>query len=299
MPSHRVQSTDGVGLALHDLGGDGPPVLLCHPTGFHALVWAPLAEHLSARFHCWALDFRGHGDSDLPGPDALGWDRMADDVLATALYLAELAELTEPSATDRDDDPAGQEAPPLLGVGHSMGGAALVLAEQAHPGTVAALWCFEPIVFPPMEGSPPASPLAESARRRRRAFPDRDAAFAHYAAKPPLGGLDPAALRAYVDHGFRDAPDGTVELKCAPETEAGVFESGIDHGGFARLGEVRCPTTVAASGDGGPPAAVAPLVAQALPQGFPESFPELTHFGPMEDPSAVSAAITRAFGAFS
>ena len=294
MPSHRVPSTDGVSLALHDLGdggGDGssddsgrPAVLLCHPTGFHGLVWAPLAEHLSARFHCWALDFRGHGDSDLPAPDrpdALGWDRMADDVLAVARHLAEV-----------DDRP-------LLGVGHSMGGAALVLAEQAQPGTLGALWCYEPIVFPPMEGHLPGSPLAAAARRRRHTFPDRDAAFANYAAKAPLRGLDPAALRAYVDYGFRDRPDGTIELKCAPETEARVFESGTDHGGFERLGEVLCPTTVAASGDGGPPAQVASLVAQGLPQGSLLRFPDLTHFGPMEDPSAVSAAITRAFDAFS
>ena len=41
---HHVDSTDGVVLALHDLGVDGPPLLLCHATGFHGRVWAPLGR---------------------------------------------------------------------------------------------------------------------------------------------------------------------------------------------------------------------------------------------------------------
>ena len=61
-----VTSPDGVRLAVHDLGGDGPPLLLSHATGFHGHVFAPLAAALSARFHCWAIDYRGHGSSERP-----------------------------------------------------------------------------------------------------------------------------------------------------------------------------------------------------------------------------------------
>jgi pimeloyl-ACP methyl ester carboxylesterase len=283
--THHVPSTDGVTLALHDLGGDGPPLLFCHPTGFHGMVWAPVAQHLTSWAHCWTVDFRGHGDSTLPDSGNLGWGGMAEDVLAVTLYIN----------ASRPDD-----GRPLLAVGHSMGGAALVLAEQAKPATFTALWLYEPIVFPPMEGIRPANPLAASARRRRAVFPDKDAAYANYAAKPPLGGLAPEALHAYVDYGFRPTADGSgVELKCAPETEAEVFESGPHHSGFARLGEVACPTWVVASGDGAPPARMAGLVADALPQGRLEGFPQLTHFGPMEDPAAVADAITLCFVAFS
>ena len=35
-------------LAVHDWGGDGHPVLLAHPTGFHGLTWAPVAARLVA-----------------------------------------------------------------------------------------------------------------------------------------------------------------------------------------------------------------------------------------------------------
>ena len=44
--SHRLRRTDAPTLAVHAWGGDGPPTLLCHPTGFHGRVWAPVAERL-------------------------------------------------------------------------------------------------------------------------------------------------------------------------------------------------------------------------------------------------------------
>ena len=278
MPSiHQVPSSDGVTLALVDLGGDGSPLLFCHPTGFHGMIWAPLAVHLADVAHGWALDFRGHGDSTAPASMDFSWERMVDDVLAVVDHLG---------TSD------------VKAVGHSMGGAALLVAELRRPGTFAGLWLYEPIVFPRSEGVSKANPIAAAARRRRSWFPDSEAAYANFAAKPPLNALDPEALRAYVDHGLRARRttdgDDAVELKCTPEVEALVFENGANVGAFDRLSEVRIPVTVAASGDRGGPAQVAPLIADALPQGRFARFPHLTHFGPMEDPAGIAAAIRTA-----
>ncbi|HEX5366741.1 MAG TPA: alpha/beta hydrolase [Acidimicrobiales bacterium] len=269
-----LPSTDGVTVALHDLGGEGPPLLLCHPTGFLAMTWAPMAAALAGVAHCWALDFRGHGESTTPAPSRLCWSGMADDVLAAVGALGTI---------------------PVRAAGHSMGGAAVLLAEERQPGTFSGLWLFEPIVLPPPEGARGPNPLSEGARRRRRRFPDREAAYANFASKPPLQVLAPAALRAYVDHGLREAPDGDgVVLACAPETEAVVFENGMVHPTFTRLGEVRCPVVVAAGGDLAGPAAFAPVIADRLPHGRLERYPHLTHFGPMEDPPAMAAAVRAA-----
>ncbi|HAL25242.1 MAG TPA: alpha/beta hydrolase, partial [Chloroflexi bacterium] len=58
----RVGTQD---IAVHDWGGEGAPILLAHATGFHGLVWRPVAERLvAAGRHVWSFDFRGHGDSD-------------------------------------------------------------------------------------------------------------------------------------------------------------------------------------------------------------------------------------------
>jgi pimeloyl-ACP methyl ester carboxylesterase len=182
------------------------------------------------------------------------------------------------------------------GVGHSMGGTALLLAEQRRPGTFSALWLYEPIVAP-FSGPLPAgtqNPMADTARRRRPWFPDRDAAWDNFSSKPPLSGLVPAALAAYVEHGLRERPGGgAVELKCRPETEARVFEGGFGSGAFARLGEVACPVTVAIGGNGGP-AAWGAEIAAALPRGRLEEHADLTHFGPMQDPPAMAASVRAA-----
>ena len=279
-----VPSSDGVTLALIDFGGTGHPLLFCHPTGFHGMIWAPLAAHLADVAHGWALDFRGHGDSPPPASMDFGWQGMADDVLAVVDHIGVVDDGDD--ATDR-----------IGAVGHSMGGTALLLAELRRPGTFSGLWLYEPIMIPRVEGMGPRSnPMAHAARRRRPHFPDRDAAYANFAAKPPLNGLDPAALRAYVDHGLRPGSGGRggVELKCTPEVEARVFEGSVSHDAFDRLGDVQAPVTVAVGGDGGLPAQVGALVAEALPHGRLERYPELTHFGPLEDLPGIADAIRRA-----
>ena len=276
----HVASTDGVVLAVHELGGSGPRVLLAHATGFHGRVWAPLAAHLSDRARCVAPDFRGHGDSTVDPDHPFDWERFADDVLAVVDELA----------------PEG----PLLAAGHSKGGAALLLAEQRRPGTFAALYCFEPIVFPPdpMQARTGEGPgLATGALRRREVFADRDEAVANYASKPPLASLHPDALRAYVDHGFEDLPDGSIRLKCRREDEAQVYRMGGNHGAFDRLHQVACAVTVA-SGVVLPqsPAAISEPIAAALPHGRFERYDHLGHFGPLEDPGFVADRIAEALG---
>lgn len=277
--TRSVPSTDGITLALHDLGGDGPPLLLCHATGFHGRVWRPVAHALADRAHCWAPDLRGHGDSPVPAGFDMDWWGFARDVLAVVDALG----LTDVRAA-----------------GHSKGGAALLLAEILRPGTFAGLYLFEPIVFPgdfprDLPAGLPENPLAASARRRRPTFPSFDAAIANYASKPPLNQLDPAALDAYVRFGFAPTPDGEITLKCRPEVEASVFEMGPQHGAFPRLGEIACPVVVARGADAPfSPASFAPKIAEALPHGRLEEHADLGHFGPLQAPSLIATAIATA-----
>ncbi len=270
-PSPRmVASTKGARVALHDLGGNGPPVLLTHANGFCGRVWEPVADALGSVARCWALDFRGHGDSQSGPDEGYAWSGMADDVLAVVDAL---------------------DLVPRVAAGHSLGGAAILKAEQARPGTFRRAWVFEPVMMPPTI-EPPGSGnvLAASARKRQPEFESRQAAYERYASRPPFNQVAAEALRAYVDHGFRDQPDGSVTLKCRPETEAMIFES-PDFDGFPQLGEVAAEVTVVVGNDTGPPAMVAPQVAAMLPQGTLERHDDLTHFGPLQDPARIAASI--------
>jgi pimeloyl-ACP methyl ester carboxylesterase len=279
----RVTTPDGNRVAVHDLGGAGPTLLLAHATGFHGHVWEPVAIHLSNRFHCIAFDERGHGDSDpAPGGD-YDWNGFATDALAVIDGLDLAAD------------------GPLLAAGHSCGGALLLLAEQRRPGTFAALWTYEPVMVP-FDGLPTLeeqgkNPLAAGARKRRATFASTQAAFDNYAGKPPFSVLDPAALRAYVEHGFARQPDGTVRLKCEPESEARTYEMGMHHEAFGGLPKVECPVTVVCGEvTDAFPEPVIRVIAERLPAGRADVLTGLGHFGPLQDPAAIAASIEAALG---
>lgn len=288
-----VRSTGGVDVALHDLGGDGPPLLLTHATGFCGPVWRPVARHLADRYHAYAPDLRAHGESVTPEGLDLHWDGFADDVLAVVDHLREHQ---------------GVDGP-LAAAGHSKGGAALLLAEQRRPGTFSELYCFEPVVFPPMpelagaagddagaSGSGGGNHLAEGALRRRSSFASFGEAYDNFASKPPLNVLRADALEAYVQGGFRREDDGSVTLRCRPADESQVYRMGANHDAFAHLTEVTIPVTIA-TGRADPfgPAAMAPAIAERLPHGRLVVFEDLGHFGPLEDPDRIADSMAAAF----
>jgi len=272
----RIPSTEGVEVAAHDLGGDGPPLVLVHATGFCGAVLGPLARALDDRFHSWAIDVRGHGATVTPDGLDFRWTGFSDDVLAVL---------------------AGLGLEDAYGFGHSSGGAAVLDAEARRPGTFRALYCYEPIVWP--SPPPPGSRdrLVEGARRRRDLFSSRHEARANFAAKRPFSGFASAALDAYLACGFEETDgDGSVRLRCRREWEAAIYRQGLGHDGFSRLGSVTCPVVVAAGDrwEAFGPEVTAGQVA-ALPQARSETFPGLGHLGPMEDPPAVARSVARAF----
>ena len=106
-----IESTDGVRVALHDLGGRGRPLLFLHATGFHGRCYQQIADQLADDFRVFAPDLLGHGDSHTPDM-ALPWRGMADDVEAVLDHLA----LDEP----------------VWAGGHSMGGATVMALSLIH-----------------------------------------------------------------------------------------------------------------------------------------------------------------------
>ncbi|MEX1218532.1 MAG: alpha/beta hydrolase [Acidimicrobiales bacterium] len=271
----RIPSTDNIEINLHDLGGEGQPLLFAHATGFHGRVWEPLAAQLEG-YHRWSVDLRAHGDSEAPAHRPLEWPGFADDILAVVDALA----LERP-----------------FGVGHSKGAAALLLAEQARPGTFRALYLYEPVVVPTdfVTGHNAENPLSVGARRRRDTFGSSEEAIEHYASKPPLNSLHPEVLRLYVDHGFSQTIDGSISLKCLPANEAEIYAHGMAHHAFAALNEVHCPVTISLGIEDAVPAMFGRAIAAALPHGTVASFPTLSHFGPLEDPLLVADSVRSAF----
>lgn len=278
-----IDSIDGVRIVVHDFGGAGQPVLLSHATGFHAHCWEPLAERLARSCRVLALDHRGYGDAETVDPATISWRSYGDDALAAARHVASVA-----------------GGAPIVGVGHSMGGASLLMAAHREPSLFDSLFVFEPIVFPPPNpdaGSRPDSPLPAGARRRRSVFPSFEAALENFSSKPPLASFHPDAREAYVRHGFKPCAEG-VELKCLPEHEARTYETGATSGAWDDLPDLSTPIWVV-SGAISPfqPSSFAAQVAERIPDSTYVRYDEMGHFGPLEQPDTIAELVERTLAA--
>lgn len=272
-----IASMDGVTIAVHDFGGTGSPVLLSHATGFHAHCWEPVATRLSVNHRVVGLDHRGYGDAQTVDPSTIGWRQYGDDALAAARWLS-----------------SAHDGAPIVGVGHSMGGASLLMAAHREPQLFSILFVFEPIVFPPMPDDPsrPASPLPAGARKRRSRFPSFEAALENFTAKPPMNSFDPLARTAYVRHGFKPTDDGEIELKCLPEHEARTYETGGSSGAWDDLESIETKVVVI-SGAPAPfqPSSFAIKVAERLPNSTYVQYDDMGHFGPLEKPATIASLV--------
>ncbi len=276
----RAASSDHVHVAIHEFGGAGRPLLLSHATGFHGYCYLPIADELSDSFTSYALDYRGHGATARPDDWNVEWERYGDDALAAARVVA----------------PDGG----LIGFGHSMGGAGLLMAAHRDPGLFDVIVAFEPIVFPPREIDPHegtennGTVLSRGARKRRAAFPTFQDAIANYSSKPPMMAFDPDVLRLYVAHGFRPAPEG-VRLKCDPEHEARTFDTGGVHTTWAELPDIHTRVVVVAGKvDEFGPAAIASDIAEQLPNASYIENDDWNHFTPFIEPAAMADIVREA-----
>ena len=157
---HRVRLGDGRALRVLEWPGADETLLLLHPNGFGAGVFAPLAAELASRDAVpgLAVDLPGHGDSDPPRDRAgFAFGALADDVV----------EALDRLGADR-----------VSCVGESLGGGVGILADRARPGLINRLVLCEAVAFdlggrvdgenPMVAGARPAAVLAEPRSRPRR-----------------------------------------------------------------------------------------------------------------------------------
>jgi len=199
-----------------------PELLFVHASGFCKELWQPIAQRLEARFPgiVWrSIDIRGHGDSP-KGEPPYEWNLLASDVAYTV-----------------------GDTSPMLGVGHSIGGALVARAALERPELFYGLLLIEPIILPPPHVRLELA-LADLTERRRAVFPNRQAAYDGFADRA-FRTWDAEVLAAYVDHGFDDTPHGWA-LKCLPSVEADMYREGGNHDTWDHLSELAVPVMIVA-----------------------------------------------------
>jgi pimeloyl-ACP methyl ester carboxylesterase len=273
----REGTVDSGGVRVHyvDYGGDGPPLVFVHATGFLGVLWRPIAEELSSRFRVIAHDQRGHGDSDKP-PDGYDFPAFANDLQ----HLIEALDLRRP-----------------LVAGHSSGATTAVVHAATYPGVISRAVLIEPILPRPdwAKTTPPngrtANSLAEAARKKRGVWPSAGELFEAYRGRETFQTWREDVLRIYCEEGTRAWEDGQVELKCPPEIEAKFFDAVMLMDVWPLVERVACPALVMWGGESHLRHRLQPFVSAALPNARDAIVSGTTHFLPQERPDEVARLI--------
>jgi pimeloyl-ACP methyl ester carboxylesterase len=280
----RLDTETGAGeFAYLDFGPGEQPVdaVFMHANGFNARTYRTILGPLAGDLRILALDLRGHGRTPAPA-EPLGrntWLDLGHD-LNTFLQTLDLG--------------------PVVLAGHSMGGTLSLFAAADLPERVRALALFDPVVLPPERaagGAPATSPLVHGASRRRRHFDSRDAAVQSYRGRGAFTTWTEPMLLDYVEDGFRDVADGTVELACAPEWEVSNYLA-QGHDPWDAFARSRCPISILRA-EIASTCNVGSRIDQLTADGRIriETIPGTTHFLPMERPDLVRATLRAAIEA--
>ncbi len=277
----RLETETGAGdFAYLDFGSGERPVdaVFMHANGFNARTYRTILGPLAGTFRILALDLRGHGRTPAPA-EPVGrstWLDLGHDLI-TFLQTLDLE--------------------PVVLAGHSMGGTLSLFAAADLPERVRALALFDPVVLPPERvavGAPATSPLIHGASRRRRHFDNRDAAVQSYRGRGAFTTWTEPMLVDYVEDGFKDLADGTVELACAPEWEVSNYLA-QGHDPWDAFARSRCPISILRA-ETASTCNVDSRIEQLTADGriSIETIPGTTHFLPMERPDLVRATLRAA-----
>ncbi|KAI0943283.1 hypothetical protein AcW1_002487 [Taiwanofungus camphoratus] len=224
-------------------------LIFAHGTGHHKEQWEPTIEDLYEQLgragngsavairEAWSIDCPNHGDAAVLNEQTLKWGYSVfsweEYARAVHIFLTGLGTGVDINFSQRN----------LVGVGHSMGAAALILAGTFTPKlSFKSLVLVEPMIFPqdPHGASSKLTGfLTQSAEKRRDIFPSREEALAWLQSRPGYKTWDSRVLRAFVDHGLRDLPTSDypdkkegVTLKCPRVHEASCYR---DHTNIGRV----------------------------------------------------------------
>jgi pimeloyl-ACP methyl ester carboxylesterase len=273
-------------LAALEFGDPARPVdvVFMHANGFNAMTYRRLLAPLATELHVLAIDAQGHGRSAQRIP--------ADSLRSWRVYAEDLAGVLD-----------GLAGPPPVLAGHSMGGAVGILTAAMRPERVRALALFDPVMLPrPLSerlAAPGAAPdrvggaMAAATLRRRAVFASRDEAIDSYRGRGAFEGWSEAMLADYALDGFRERPDGQVELTCSPQWEAANFAA-LAHDPWAALERLRIPVEILRPEDQPTCALADPGELAPGPEVRITVAPGTNHFAPMQRPDLARRAISEA-----
>lgn len=200
---------------LTDLGGHGDLVHMAPANGFPPETYVPPLASVLSGHRVVSLPPRAMWPDAGDPPSGPGsWHELADDLLA-----------------GMEQHRLG----PVVGIGHSFGAVATLLAAIREPSRFLGIALLDPTIFPPpmMEeflarkarGVLATRPLADGARKRKDRFDSEAEAFAYWRDKPLFADWSDDAVRRYARAMLRPMAGGGYELTWRRDWEAYYYES--------------------------------------------------------------------------
>ncbi|MDB5840806.1 MAG: alpha/beta hydrolase [Herminiimonas sp.] len=184
-----------------------------HANSFPADTYRVFLSHLRQHYSVEALPMHAHNPK-YPVRD--GWQDLMQELL---------------------DELIARHREPVILVGHSMGGMLSLMAAKARPDLVRAVVMLDsPVVagwraillqVAKSVGIDKKFSPAQLSWKRRNLWPDKEAAYQHYASKAMFAAWPPEVLRDYIEHGLMPHTEG-VTLRFTRETETAVYR-GLPH----------------------------------------------------------------------
>lgn len=199
----------------HALGESENQIHFCHGNSLSAGTYLPFLEKLSSHnLKIYAADIRGHGFSTKENTTRIkSWD----------IFIKDLEQIV--SAITK---------PPVIGMGHSIGGYFTYAAAALFPHLFSKIVLLDPIILPVKTlwlaalfrkaGLAGRLPLPKMTRSKKKEFHSRQEALVHYSGKGMFKSWKPEYVQAYVDTAIEKDTTTTYELCCNPELEAQIYE---------------------------------------------------------------------------
>jgi pimeloyl-ACP methyl ester carboxylesterase len=268
--------------AIHifDEQSTGRDVICIGPgNGFPPGMYGPLADALGTDYHRVCLLPRPWWDTQVPDPFP-NWRILADDLTA-GIQQHELA--------------------PVIGIGHSMSGMAMLMAAAANPGLFRALILIDPIILPRMVywtyplfnmvGFHIRAKMISGALNRRREWPSVDDAYEHFRKASVFRRCSDEMVRLYAEGLTRPRTDGDgVELIYPPEWEAAIYNRSPAYSVWKHVRQLKIPLGLIVGAESDPFLQTTARYMAKIRPDFPiVSVPGTRHLVPFEEPEAVAA----------
>ncbi|XP_037568516.1 protein phosphatase methylesterase 1-like isoform X1 [Dermacentor silvarum] len=195
-----VKTSDSDTFRVYTKGSQGPLLLLLHGGGYSGLTWALFSNEICHIVECQvaALDIRGHGETVTSNEMDLSADTLSNDVgnVYNAMY------------------PDESRQPPVVLIGHSMGGAVAVHA--AYKGVIPNLIGL--IVIDVVEGTAleALQNMQSFLRGRPSSFKSLEYAIEWCVRSGQVRNLESA--RVSMPSQLKNAKTGEPATKCLPAT---------------------------------------------------------------------------------